>query len=53
MISQWMMSVEVVICVSCVAEGQILGRLSPKKRQDEDGNDAEKTEWSAGDEYMN
>ena len=39
--------------VSFVVEGRILGRSSPKKRQDEDDNDAEKTEWSAGDEYMN
>ena len=39
--------------VSFVVEGRILCRLSPKKRQDDDGIDAEKTEWSAGDEYMN
>ena len=27
--------------------------MSPKERQDNDGNDAEKTERSDGDEYMN
>jgi hypothetical protein len=27
--------------------------LSPKERQDNDGNDIEKTEWSDGNEYMN